>query len=118
MAGKGGSIQWEGKEVFDKVTAATKLGIDQTLAACVKYAKTHHEFVNRTAMLEGSIAFRSAEVRLTKVVGVWGSFTVKYAIFIEAGTSRITKMPFLRPAADAEYPKLPERIKANMGGGE
>lgn len=113
--GKGGArLEWKGKQVMDKLTAATAKGVDQTTAACVVEAKTNHEFVNRTSTLEGSIQMRPATIELTKVIGRWGSFSVHYAIFIEAGTSRHAPMPFLRPAADVEYPRLAERIKANM----
>lgn len=106
---------WRGPEVLQNVTKAAAFGIDQTLALCVADAKGNHSFTNRTGLLEGSIQSRAAKQQGVKVVGVWGSFSVIYAIFIEAGTAKMSPMPFLRPAADKNYPSLPDRINAALG---
>lgn len=110
-------VNWKGDEVFKQTVEAAKKGIDKTLADCVNGAKGEHTFVNRTGVLEGSIQSRAAKVVGSIVRGVWGSFGVAYAIFIETGTVHITAMPFLRPQTEIHYPELPENIKAAMPDG-
>lgn len=96
--------------LVSRVAEATALAIDQTTAACVMQAKTNHPWQNQTGTLEGSIEMRPAETDGTMVRGTWGSFSVIYAIYLE-----LKGWAYLRPAADAEYPKLVDRIKANLG---
>ena len=107
---------WKGDEVEKKIQAATKKAIDETTAAAVIYAKQNHRWKNRTGTLEGSIRMRPAGMKSGRMTGQWGSFTVKYAIYLELGvpSNNFSKMPYLRPAAAAEYPKLAGRIKANL----
>lgn len=105
---------WKGDEVVAKVEAATKLAIDQTTAAAVNRAKSEHPWKNRTGTLEGSLQMRSARAEGLQIRGEWGSFDVNYAIFLELGTANMPAMPYLRPAADAEYPRLAERITGAM----
>lgn len=104
-------VHWNGRRVLARVLAGTALAIDQTTAACVTHAKTFHPWSNRTGTLEGSLQMRPAAPRGSTVEGKWGSFSVRYAIFLELGTSRMQPYPYLRPAADVEYPKLGGRIR-------
>lgn len=100
---------WEGDEVVEKIEQATRLAIDQTTGAAVIQAKNNHPWQNRTGTLEGSYEMRPAVSDGKTVKGKWGSFDVKYAAPVEKD------FPALRPAADVEYPKLAERIRANLG---
>lgn len=121
------SLDWEGDKVKKKMLDAIKRGIDATMSAAVTYSKQNRFrtgagkespiagiLTTRTSLLEGSIRpVVAAKVERDEVIGVWGSVDVLYAIFHEIGSpgGLIPKRPFLRPAADAEYPKLSMRIK-------
>ncbi len=107
---------WFGDKVEKKMEAAVKKAIDETTAAAVIHAKQNHSWQNQTGTLEGSIQMRSAASSSGKVTGQWGSFTVKYAIWLEIDTANKPAMPYLRPAAAVEYPKLAGRIRANFSG--
>lgn len=100
----------EGEALVKRVVEATRLGVDQTTAACVMHAKQNHPWHNVTATLEGSLEMRPATLEGAMVRGTWGSFSVLYAIFLE-----LKGWAYLRPAADTEYPNLVDRIRANLG---
>lgn len=104
-------VEWKGDELLAKVTQATALAIDQTLADCVVDAKAEHSFENRTGVLEGSIRSTPAALQGSKVVGEWGSFSVEYALYVEI----LEGYGFLRPQADRHYPHLKKRIREAMG---
>lgn len=107
-------LKWNGPLVAARVAEASKLAIDEITSLAVKHAKDNHPWQNRTGTLEGSLQMRPAEHEGLRVVGRWGSFTVEYAIFLEIGTVHMEAMPYLRPAADATYPLLAGRIRANL----
>lgn len=101
-------IKWNGDAVARRVEAAALKGVDETMAACVRHAKSNHPWRNRTGTLEGSLQMRPAESIAGRIVGLWGSFDVAYAIYLE-----MMGYAYLRPAAQAEYPKLSERITSH-----
>ena len=106
------ALKWHGDAIQRRAREAAKQGVDATMAACVIHAKTHHPFTNRTATAEGSInIYQYATAQGATVRGLWGSADVLYFIFLELGSSRSRPYPTLRPAADAEYPKLAGRIQ-------
>ena len=110
-------LNWKGKEVLSKVERAAALGINATMAQAVEHAKRNHEWVNRSTTLEGSIAIaKYAQKRRRRIVGLWGSRDVKYALVHELGSAKknIRPRPYLRPAADANYPNLARNIKRAM----
>lgn len=106
------SLAWRGDQVRSHVERAVLAGMDETMAACVLQAKGLVRV--KTAVLQGSIQMRPAEFRGAVAIGLWGSFDVNYAIWQEIGTSRMTGKPYLRPSADAQYPRLGARIKARL----
>lgn len=108
-------LSWRGAEVLARAKAAVRIGIDETTSACVNHAKSNHPWRNETGTLEGSLQMRPAIDEGGRIVGRWGSFTVDYAIYLEVGTRFMPAFPYLRPAADAEYPHLAARIKAALG---
>jgi hypothetical protein len=104
------TLKWYGKDVLTALEAAAVDGIDETTAAIVPLAKAVVPV--RTAILQGSLRMEPArKVMPRRVVGRVGSFDVNYAVFVELGTTRMRARPYLRPAGDAEFPKLAERIK-------
>ena len=124
-------ITWRGKEVAALADRAAKLAIDATMAAAILHAKANHSagahsqqrFVTHHggAGLEGGIRITSPAARDSRgVVGRWGAIGIVYARRIELGfqgqDSRGRSVdapayPFLRPAAEAEYPKLRDRVR-------
>lgn len=132
------SLKWYGKEVSEKLRKAQIAGVNATMAACVTDAKRRHTWNNRTGVLEGSIDIAepaSSKSAGSGVRGVWGSKDVLYALihelggvikpvraqalmfqaddgsFVVAKSVTIPERPYLRPAADKQYPKLAKRIR-------
>lgn len=130
------SLTWNGPALTAKMRAAQKLGVNATMSECVRQAKANHPWENQTGILEGSIKIAEfARDEGAGVVGTWGSTDVRYALIHELGgvivpvraqalkfrlpdgTFRIVKSvkiparPYLRPAADAVYPKLAGNIR-------
>ena len=144
------NLTWNGPVISEKMRAAAKLGINATMAACVQQAKSSHEWRNQTGVLEGSIKIAEfATEQGTAVTGTWGSTDAAYALIHELGgvivpvrakalaipqadgsvrmvkSVTIPARPYLRPAADAHYPGLADKIRraferdgAAAGGGD
>jgi len=110
------SLDWKGDEVTPNMLSAAQFAIDQTMALAVVRAKEDlypgHGLI--TAVLQGSIQMRPAEIRGKAVVGTWGSFTVDYALPVEEGTGSRPGLGYLQGAADAEYPKLATRVAMEL----
>ena len=129
-------LNWKGDSVAGNVQRAARMGIDETLGACVKRAKDDAPV--RTTAYHGSIQMRPAVMEKGSITGYWGSFRILYAIFIELGTKahiirpknkkalfwkgashpvKEVKHPGTKPnpvltrAAEEEYPKLAGRIR-------
>jgi hypothetical protein len=130
------SLTWNGPALTAKMRDAQKTGVNATMAACTIQAKSNHTWQNQTGILEGSIKIAEfARDDGAGVVGSWGSTDVRSALIHELGgvivpvraqalkfklpdgSFRIVKSvtiparPYLRPAADAIYPKLAGNIK-------
>lgn len=109
---KGGRVEWRGEQVKRAVEKAARLAIDETTASCVEPAKDRVRV--KTRILQGSIQFRPAKKEGDRIVGYWGSFDVNYALWQEIITFRYAgHQPYLRPAAEIEYPKLAARVRAH-----
>jgi hypothetical protein len=143
-----GRLIWKGPEVRAKVVTAASVGVDATMAACVREAKADHpayppasepdtRFASRTGHEVGSIViFEEAMWRSPeRIGGQWGGDS-DYSLFLEIGTSiqgptaqaraiaadgdlsavtppigpKMAPRPYLRPAADRQYPLLGVRI--------
>lgn len=126
------TVKWKGGAVISKVQRAEIRAVNTTMAAAVLNAKQNHgpgahsqgRFQTRTASLERSIRIVEAAKRiLGGAKGTWGSTDTVYARRIELGfqgkdrKGRVVDapaFPFLIPAAQTEYPKLAERIRAAL----
>jgi predicted flavoprotein YhiN len=99
---------WRGDQIVDEMLERTAEAMDKVMARCVVTAKT---LVNvRTGTLQGSIQMRETIMAQGgELIGLWGSFSVKYAAAQEFGRNG---RPYLRPAADRHYPELDDLIKA------
>lgn len=86
------SLDWRGPQVVARMRKATRIGINQTMAAGVAMAKQNHTWKNRTGTAERSI--RIATPAQTgpdgKTIGIWGSTAVKYFWGLEFGTKART----------------------------
>ncbi|AEQ50753.1 hypothetical protein [Pelagibacterium halotolerans] len=133
---KSKSLKWYGPAVKTKMRAAQEEGVNKTMSACVINAKRNHTWQNQTGVLEGGIDIADyAHQDGGGTKGTWGVRDVVYArIHEDGGTIKprnadklaipqpdggvvfvdevtIPARPYLRPAADTEYPKLAGRIK-------
>lgn len=112
------ALNWLGKKLTGKMRRAQLEGVDATMAAAVIHAKNNHPWTNRTGILERSIGvIDHAKAGRSGVHGEWGSQEVVYALILELGgqagralATTIRAFPYLRPAADAQYPGLARRI--------
>lgn len=104
-------MTWHGDEIKARLLAASKRGIDDTMAEATIEAKTHHPgWQNRTGTAEGSVRVVDAAHEDRKgVLGRWGSQGVNYVIWLE-----LKYGSFLRNAASAVYPKLTARIRQHF----
>lgn len=106
------SLKWEGDKVITKMDKCIVQGMSDTISKAVEHAKNKHPWKTRSSILEGSIreVVHSHKVG-GEFVGLWGSVDVNYALVLELGGVNMPAFPYLRPAADAEYPKLKDRIR-------
>lgn len=137
------TLNWTGEAVTARLRLAQAKGVNATMAAAASHAKRKHDWKNRTATLEGSIDVAEyAKPVPGGVRGLWGSRDVRYALIQEEGGTiepvsaralfipdhaggiaavvqkvEIPARPYLRPAADAEYPSLTRRIREEYEGG-
>ena len=104
-------LTWYGDRIKKRIDEAQRLGIDETTLACQDPAMSRVRV--RTGNLRRSIprGHQAARREGGRWVGRWGSADVSYALWQEIGTARMSAQPYLRPAAQIEYPKLAGRIK-------
>lgn len=111
------SVKWKGAAVLRATRRAQVRGINVIMSRCVQGAKTAHEWINRTGILEGSIGIHIfARASGGGIAGEWGSADVVYARVHELGSAKmnIPARPYLRPQADIHYPNLPTEIRRAM----
>lgn len=115
IAGSRGStrFEWRGAQVANALEQAMQDAMDAT-AEAVRTAAQAQCPVD-TGLLRSSVYAdvdaKGGSARRTLTVGA----DAPYAAFVELGTSRTPAQPFLRPAVDAEAPRLTERLRAAMG---
>ena len=119
-------INWKGDALKRRAEKAAMLGIDATIGAAIIHARSNHggvgaRFQTRSGELERHTKAAGPARRTRRgVVGLWGAIGLVYGRRIELGfqgkdsAGRVVDapaFPFLRPAAEAEYPKLAGRIR-------
>jgi hypothetical protein len=98
-----------------RIESAIEAGGNDTLAKAVISAKQNHGWKNQTGTLEGSYRLEPMQkVGASSFRGLFGSFDVAYAVFLELGTRFIRADYTLRRAADAEFPAVGQRIQEHM----
>ena len=97
-------IEWRGDEVKAKVCEDTRRAMDRLMSDCVDAAKQMVDV--RTAALQRSIQMRPTQYQGSALVGYWGSFGVKHAIYQEMGTG------LFAPGGGMRYEIRPRRRKA------
>ena len=124
------ALEWKGDELKRKTERAVRIAIDATMAAAIQHARSRHgagahgaqRFVSQTAssLERGTKIVQKAKKEGRSIVGRWGVQGVVYARRIELGfqgpdsLGRVFSQPpfpYLRPAAEIEYPKLAGRIR-------
>lgn len=105
-------LKWYGDKVKEKMDRVIPWALNSIMADCIKGAKARVPV--KTATLQGSIRMEFAKLINGMWTGIWGSFNVLYALFVELGTPRAQAKPYLRPAADANYGRLSKKIKEGM----
>jgi HK97 gp10 family phage protein len=106
-------FDWRGAAITAKITEAVLQAMDETADAAKSAAQERCPV--DTGRLRDSIdaivdqSGGSQRRRLTLFAAA------PYALYVELGTSRMAAQPFLRPAMDAEAPKLTQRIRAAIG---
>ncbi len=109
------TLDWQGDKVMSRMQRAQVEGVEATMAAAVIHAKRNHPWANRTGTLERSIDIHEHATAIRGGArGLWGSLDVIYALIQELGGQFITARPYLRPAADVQYPGLARRIKVAL----
>lgn len=136
------NLDWKGDAVKAKYRKAAIAGVNTTMAQCTNHAKRNHPWKNQTGILEGGISTQTfAQPEGAGVRGTWGVFDVVYALAQELGAVirpvkakalaipqpgggvvfvkevTIPARPYLRPAADAWYPRLAQNIKKAAANG-
>ena len=77
------------------------------------YAKMHHEYHNRTHRLENSTIFDGLH-RVEGQLEAWVRAGQFYSSYVEFGTRKMIKRPFMVPAMIANEKQIREVIKAAM----
>lgn len=136
------NLDWKGDALKAKYRKAAITGVNVTMAQCTNHAKRNHPWKNQTGILEGGISIQTlARAEGQGVRGTWGVFDVAYALAHELGAVikpknrkalrfgkpgggdiivkqvTIPARPYLRPAADAFYPRLAANIKKAVANG-
>jgi len=98
-------IDWRGREVADRVMEAAREAIDETTAAAAAAVVAPRD----RGILADNIVTRPARRRRHVITGGFGSAKRAYW-----GLFQEYRRPFLRPAADSEFPKVVARLRSRL----
>lgn len=105
-------LEWNGDQLLERVTAAAREAVNETVDDARDDAAASHVWVNRTGQLEEEVVSEHADPADSNPTGRFGTTRRRgfYGLFHEEGTVREHATPFLRPAADRHFSTLAERI--------
>lgn len=110
------TLNWNGDALIRRVRAAAVAGVNETVDAARDDARASHEWVNRTGQLEEEIVSEHADPAAPNPTARFGTTRRRgfYGLFHEEGTKHEYERPFLRPAADRDFPSLAARIRRRL----
>lgn len=102
--------------VVDRIQAVARDEVNATVDAARDDAAASHVWVNRTGQLEEELVSEHADPDAENPTARFGTTRRRgfYGYFHEAGTVREMATPFLRPAADRQFPGLKDRIEERL----
>lgn len=103
------TLDWKGDNVIRHADAAVLRATEETLSSAVGVAQGYAPVL--TGALRGSIHATPVQVRGDQIFGQFGAW-IRYAIFVEIGARGLLGVHFLRRAADIEFSRHAERVKA------
>lgn len=102
---------WNGEVIAAQLEAAIEAGMEETAVAAKERAQELARI--KTGEMRDSI-----DAVVEKVANGFSldlSVGTDHGLFNEIGTSRMPAQPMIRPAADSEFPKIAERVRAHLG---
>jgi len=104
---------WRSDGTIARVADAAAQAIDETHVHCVLLAQQRAP--RDTGHMARTIEYWPARrAGRNRVEGEFGNRTADYTLWNEIGTRRMPARPFLRPAMEAEYPKIGQRMRARL----
>ena len=100
-------VSWRGPELAQAAAEAAERAVAETLERAAETAAGNAPV--RTGELRESIGSTPVRRSGSRTSGGLGA-GARYGRFVERGTRYMSAQPFLRPAADAEFPRLAERV--------
>lgn len=112
----GAKLDWNGDALIARVEEAARAAVNDTADAARDDAAVSHEWLNRDMQLEEEIVSEHADPGDPNPTASFGTTSRRgfYGFFHEEGTVHEYARPFLRPAADRQFPSLAERIAARL----
>lgn len=109
-------LDWNGDQLISRVRSAARVGVNETVDAAADDARGTHEWANRTGQLEEEIVAEHADPAEPNPTARFGTTRRRgfYGLFHEEGTEHEFARPFLRPAADRQFPSLAARIRRRL----
>lgn len=102
--------EWNGPEIERKIQRASLEAIDEITEEAARDASQAHWWANRSGNLASEIENEPAEETSTGARGRFGATRIRgfYGLFLEH------RGPFLRPAADRNFPNLAGAIRKRL----
>lgn len=104
-------LRWAGPAVVERVVAKTAVAEREVVRRAAEQAATNHPWTSETGATEAGIWAGEPRIHGDLISTPWGAPSPAY--FLEVGTVHMPAFPFLRPAADANYPMLAGLIAAS-----
>lgn len=109
---------WNGTAIAAQLEAAIEAGLEETAVICkaqmIERCPVGADHRDGSTHLYEEIDARVERTGSSATVILEAN--KDYASFVILGTSRTPAQDFMRPVADAEFPRIGERVKAALGG--